>query len=69
MYSKLVPSEVSHKLFWARYFYKVCIFGLEENKTKIDTAPVAAIPTAKRRKISQAFKRIECSISLRWEKH
>jgi hypothetical protein len=23
MYSKLVPAEVSHKLFWARYFYKV----------------------------------------------
>ena len=23
MYSKLVPAEVSHKHFWARYFYKV----------------------------------------------
>ena len=23
MYSKLVPADVSHKLFWARYFYKV----------------------------------------------
>ena len=22
-YSKLVPGDVSHKLFWARYFYKV----------------------------------------------
>ena len=22
-YSKLVPGEVSHRLFWARYFYKV----------------------------------------------
>ena len=23
MYSNLVPGEVSHKHFWARYFYKV----------------------------------------------
>ena len=25
-YSNLVPSTVPHKLFWARYFFKVCSF-------------------------------------------
>lgn len=35
MYSKLVPADVSHKLFWARYFYKVHLLEQEEAKRQV----------------------------------
>lgn len=35
MYSKLVPAEVSHKLFWARYFYKVHLIEKQEVKRQV----------------------------------
>lgn len=34
-YSKLVPGEVSHKLFWARYFYKVHLIEKQEVKRQV----------------------------------
>lgn len=35
MYSKLVPAEVSHKHFWARYFYKVHLIEVQEMKRQV----------------------------------
>jgi len=35
MYGKLVPAEVSHKLFWARYFYKVHLIEKQEMKRQV----------------------------------
>jgi len=35
MYSKLVPADVSHKLFWARYFYKVHLLEVDEAKRQV----------------------------------
>jgi len=34
-YSKLVPTDVSHKLFWARYFYKVHLIEKQEVKRQV----------------------------------
>jgi len=34
-YSKLVPGEVSHRLFWARYFYKVHLIEKQEVKRQV----------------------------------
>jgi len=35
MYSKLVPADVSHKMFWARYFYRVHLLEKEEAKRQV----------------------------------
>jgi len=35
MYSKLVPGQVSHKHFWARYFYKVHLIEKQEMKRQV----------------------------------
>lgn len=35
MYSKLVPGDVSHKHFWARYFYKVHLIEVQEVKRQV----------------------------------
>ncbi|RDD43282.1 BSD domain-containing protein 1 [Trichoplax sp. H2] len=32
LYSKLVPSEMSHLIFWQRYFYKVHLLKLEDER-------------------------------------
>jgi hypothetical protein len=34
-YSKLVPGDVSHKLFWARYFYRVHLIEKQEVKRQV----------------------------------
>jgi len=34
-YSSLVPSKVQHKLFWARYFYKVHLIEKQEAKRQV----------------------------------
>merc|ERR1712227_401889 len=34
-YSSLVPGKVQHKLFWARYFYKVHLIEKQEAKRQV----------------------------------
>lgn len=34
-YSSLVPAQVQHKLFWARYFYKVHLIEKQEVKRQV----------------------------------
>lgn len=34
-YSALVPEKVTHKLFWTRYFFKVHLIELQENRRQV----------------------------------
>merc|ERR1712223_1471874 len=41
-YSTLVPEKVTHKLFWTRYFFKVHLIELQENKRQMLKKRIAA---------------------------
>jgi len=45
-YSTLVPEKVNHNLFWTRYFFKVHLIELQENKRQILKKRAAEVSSA-----------------------